>query len=111
MVSINVSRCADAKTFLVHKEFLCYYSPFFDAAFNGGFEEGLALEMDFSDVSSEVFDAFVNWIYGQNVVVDSETAPGLQLVLLIDLWILGDRFMAPKLQNQSLVAFDKVWVG
>jgi hypothetical protein len=28
------------QTFLVRKEILCYYSLFFDAAFNGKFQEG-----------------------------------------------------------------------
>jgi hypothetical protein len=35
------------QTFLVHKEIICFYSHFFDAAFNGKFQEGKTQCMTF----------------------------------------------------------------
>lgn len=109
MVTINVSIDEDAETFLVYKDFLCYYSPFFDAAFNGGFQESSTQHLDLPDVCPKVFDAFVNWLYSQNVA--SESKAKSQLALFVDLWLLGDRLLIPKLQNQALVAFDKLRVS
>jgi hypothetical protein len=109
MVSINVSKDKDAKTFLVHKEFICYYSLFFDAAFNGQFQEGATLKLDLPGVLPAVFDIFVNWLYTQTIAAD--TQPESHMSWLIELWILADRLLAPKLQNQVLVAYDKLRVA
>ncbi|TVY45882.1 hypothetical protein LSUB1_G000478 [Lachnellula subtilissima] len=82
----------------------CYYSPFFDAAFNGSFEEGVTQSMDIVDVDPKVFALFLNWLYTQNVAQDQDNAQTLGT--FINLWLLDDRFLIPKLQNETLVALD-----
>ena len=106
MVKVNVGFGADGEeqAFLVYKEFICYYSPFFDAAFNGSFEEGKTQSIDIDDVRPAVFGLFVNWLYTQKVTHDEDNATMRNLV---DLWILGDRYLVPRLQNQTLVALDQ----
>ncbi|TVY44556.1 hypothetical protein LOCC1_G003358 [Lachnellula occidentalis] len=107
MVKVNVSLKADDKKqeFLVYKEFICYYSPVFAAAFNGNFEESANQSIDIVDVSPRVFGLFINWLYTQNVVQDQDNAPTTGV--LGDLWLLGDRFLIPRLQNETLVALEQ----
>ncbi|TVY59622.1 hypothetical protein LSUE1_G009221 [Lachnellula suecica] len=74
MVTVNVSNDQDKDKFLVHKDFICHYSPFFDAAFNGNFEEGERQEMDFPGTKPVVFGIFVEWLYSQKVTCPLKTS-------------------------------------
>jgi hypothetical protein len=56
-------------TFPIHKAIVCHYSPFFDATFNGNFEEGTTQEIDLRDTEPAVFSVFVEWFYSQKVTV------------------------------------------
>jgi hypothetical protein len=53
--------------FTIHRDFICYYSPFFSAAFNGSFEEGQTQKMKLDDVDPQLFAILVNWVYIQEV--------------------------------------------
>jgi len=53
-----ITPSADTKTFRIHKNFICYYSPFFDAAFNGKFVEGETQSMKLEDTCAEAFGGF-----------------------------------------------------
>jgi hypothetical protein len=112
MVTINIGHGGASKKqkFLVHKEFICYYSPFFNAAFNGNFKEGESQTMDLEDIDPAVFALFVNWLYAQKVLSDQEDDQP-SLPHLISLWMLADRFLVPKLQNQALIAYDRTRVA
>jgi hypothetical protein len=57
-----ISPFGHTKTYRVHKNFICYYSPFFDAAFNGNFTEGDTQSMKLGDTCTEAFGIFVNWL-------------------------------------------------
>jgi hypothetical protein len=85
--------------FIIHKDFICYYSPFFSAAFNGKFEEGRTQTMDLYDVDPHVFGILVDWIYSQEVTDFKKERS--YLVTCAKLWILGDRFLMRKLQNDA----------
>jgi hypothetical protein len=58
--------------FVVHTEFICYYSPFLAVALNGNFEEGRTQTMKLCDVDPALFAIVVNWIQSK-VVRDDET--------------------------------------
>ena len=47
------------KTYQVHKDLLCQKSPFFEASFDGDFQENKESTMRKPDVSPQTFDAFV----------------------------------------------------
>jgi hypothetical protein len=83
----------------IHKDFICYYSPFFDAAFNGNFKEGQTQTMEFDDVDVTAFGILSGWLYTQNI---SDSGEWPDLTTLGRLWILGDRFLIPKLQNMAM---------
>lgn len=93
------------ETFKVHKNFICYYSPFFDAAFNGDFAEGESQEMEFHEVDLQTFGMFVNWLYTQSIVLSDHSQPCCRFLLY--LWILADRILVPKLQNQIIRQLDE----
>jgi len=64
LVTIHVvDEKGNKATFIVHKVFICHYSPYFDAAFNGDFVEGSTQAMDLEFTSIDAFALFVNWIY------------------------------------------------
>lgn len=93
------------ETFTVHKLFICQYSPFFDAAFNGDFEEGATQELDLPDTDPSAFSILVDWLYTQRVTpIQSDGDENPELTRLIKLWILADRFLIPRLQNETLAA-------
>ena len=113
MVTVNVSKGTYQKSFLIHKEFLCHYSPYFDAAFNGNFQEGANLTLDLEDTSPNTFDIFLDWLYTQKVPSDLEKGENGPDVLrqLVDLWLLADRLLIPKLQNEALVALEQTRIA
>jgi BTB/POZ domain len=99
-VTITVGSHDCKETFIVYKEFLCYYSPFFDAAFNSSFIEGQTQTMEYPDAHPHVFGIFVQWIHTQtigSVCYKAESA-----FRIVQLWILSDRLLVPSLQNLAI---------
>jgi hypothetical protein len=99
-VTIIVS---DAKlNYVVHKQLITFYSPFFDRAFNGQFVEGETQTMTLEDVDGNIFGLFVNWLYTQKVCHPGSEPEKLEVMEMAMLWTLAGRFMIPKLQNQIM---------
>jgi len=98
----------DEEKFVVHKDFVCYSSPALNAAFNNDrFEETNNLTYKIVDASLEAFEYFAQFIYSQRVEVPSDVQASNgtdNFATLAELWILGDRFLMPKLQNQAIKA-------
>lgn len=105
MVTINV--CDNAGRmypYTVHKDFVTHASPFFDRAFNGGMIEAQTGVMNFQESNITAFGLLINYIYtGEVEGADDEPIP---IDELINLWILADRVLMPKLQNASLKAIE-----
>ncbi|CAG8950239.1 hypothetical protein HYFRA_00008477 [Hymenoscyphus fraxineus] len=102
-VTIKVSSKAKTQTFVVHKSFICYYSPFFTAAFNGSFKEGETQHLDLEDIHPSAFAAFIHWLYTQRILWQSgDQGHGATMGDIIELWALGDRFLIPRLSNEAL---------
>ncbi|CAG8976469.1 hypothetical protein HYALB_00008059 [Hymenoscyphus albidus] len=102
-VTIKVTSKAKTQTFIVHKSFICYYSPFFAAAFNGSFKEGETQHLDLEDVHPSAFAAFIHWLYTQRILHQrGDLGPGATMGDVVELWALGDRFLVPRLSNEVL---------
>lgn len=86
----------DSQTFPIHKEFLCHYSAYFRAAFKSNFKEGQTQTVELEDIIPDVFGTFADWIYTQQIKAHISKS---SLVLL---WLLGDRFIVPQLQNRVM---------
>ncbi|TVY73264.1 hypothetical protein LSUE1_G005766 [Lachnellula suecica] len=112
---------ATPKTFLVHKEIVCYHSPVLNAAFNSGFVEGQTQTYKLEDVNQGTFKLFVQWLYFQKLALavfeedyDSEehiTDQDMEVVTyqqLVELWVLSDRLGIPILQNFVLQTIRRI---
>ena len=93
------------QSFKIHKNFIYYYSPFFDTAFNGKTVEGECQGSEFDDTPHEVFGIFVNWLYMQRIKIDSDEW-SVRCVLLVNVWLLADRVMVPRLQKEALLLLE-----
>jgi hypothetical protein len=118
IVTITVGKAPNCQVFSFHKDFLCHHSPFFDRAFNGSFKEGITQNMDLDDVEPTTFGLLASWVYTKKVEEETEIADGQRkegessgaafshLARLSDLWLLGQRFLLPELQNKVI---DRLW--
>lgn len=94
----------EKEAYSVHKALLCFYSDFFRAAFNGSFKEAIESQIELLDVEIQVFEAFQAWLYSKTLLNTEELEnPDRQTYLhhaiLAKLWILGDKYQIPLLQN------------
>lgn len=76
---------------------MSFYSDYYRAAFNGNFSESTTSKIELLDVKEGVFEDFHTWLYMRKLVSDSDEPLGCDH--LVDLWIFGDRFQMPMLQN------------
>lgn len=106
IVTVNVRKDdkQDYKAFPIHKNYICHYSPYFEAAFNGRFIEGETQEMDIDEVEPRIFGIFVTWLYSQTIKDEDGNIPAPEKI--VRLWIFADRILCPRLQNQAIVALD-----
>ncbi|KAH0273977.1 hypothetical protein KCU91_g5600, partial [Aureobasidium melanogenum] len=103
---------ATKEHYILHKDLLCFYSDFFRAAFNGSFKEAAERKIELPDTEVDVFEAFQVWLYTQKMPKNENTSSGkvhLEWPILIKLWIFGDKYQIPLLQNIVMDnSFDKV---
>jgi hypothetical protein len=62
-VTIIVDKEDIKESFCVHRTLICQFSPFFKAAFESLFREGLTQTMRMEDGATKVFGVLVNWLY------------------------------------------------
>jgi BTB/POZ domain len=93
---------------------LCYYSPVFNKAFNGVFLEGETQTMTLEDVDASVFGLLVSWLYTGDIATresrqhDNSFKLYQKPIQLAKLWILGERFLMPRLQNRVV---DEIFIA
>lgn len=88
---------------MVHKELLCFYSDYFRKAFTGSSEEASENKITLSDVSVEIFEAFQHWLYTRRLEHDESDSPNAY-VWLAKLWVFGNLYHTPLLQNNAMDA-------
>ncbi|KAH0378260.1 hypothetical protein KCU92_g8812, partial [Aureobasidium melanogenum] len=103
LVTIEVG--SEKKKFVIHKDLLTFYSDFFRGAFNGSFIEAAEGKLSLPDVEVPIFDIFNQFLYTGRLA-DGE-GHTLRSNTLIKLWLFGDRFIVPCLQNSAIDALDK----
>ena len=94
----------------MHIGILADQSSYFKAALTGGFSEGQSKNITLEEGSDEAIGRIVAWLYGHDIRRTStdENEPlervvsDLAFSLLIDVWILADYFVLPKLQNHTI---------
>ena len=106
MVTVDViDSKGHRKRFVFHKSYVCHYSPFFYAAFNGRFSEGESQSMLHYTNSTEAFGIFATWIYNKQIEDSEGETPCIKD--LTNLWILADEFLIPVLQNMCVEALNE----
>jgi hypothetical protein len=111
-------------TFVIHKSLLCFHSPYFEKAFTRDWKESTTKAIDVVETSHEAFGLLAHWIYHQEIPFDLKELmekerdqdrfndlPRKHYDTLVDLWILGDRFFMPAVQNLAIDAmeYQKFW--
>ena len=110
----------EKKPFIIHKEVACLYSPVLRAAFESSFVEGQTQKYNLEDVKPEVFNLFMQWLYGKKFTpclskaeldsirpsangrnIDIPTTKKLNehIENLVYLWVTADYLQIPVLQN------------
>ncbi|KUJ19806.1 uncharacterized protein LY89DRAFT_682654 [Mollisia scopiformis] len=94
--------------FAVDKKIVCKHSPVLRAAFSSIFEEAQTLVYRLDDVEPDLFGLLVKWLHckksdhpGRRMWMDD---PDIEM--LIKLWVLADRFLIPRLQNDIMVLLE-----
>ncbi|TVY92072.1 hypothetical protein LAWI1_G004279, partial [Lachnellula willkommii] len=112
-VTVVVGKGERKEKFTVYKKFICYYSPFFNVAFNklnGLFVEDKSQTVDFEDTTPKAFSIFVRWLYRQSIRDNRGALP--QAHLLARLWILSDKLLSVGVQNAAIEGLcEKGWFG
>lgn len=92
--------------FLLHRELLTYYSPFFSATLDGAFAEGLSQVVKLKEERLEIFEFFVHWLYTQHLEDAGLYKDGRPTYFnLLELYSLADRLLIEKLRNDTV---DKI---
>lgn len=93
------------KAYTIHKDLLTFYSDYFHAAFDGSFKEATEGKISLHDGSEDVFD-IVNQLLYSRLLADGEGSK-LSWDKLVRLWLFGDKYIIPFLQNSTMDALIK----
>lgn len=69
VVTIYVGKDADQVKYKLSKNLVCYYSDFFDKAFNGDFIEGQEQVLYLTEEKKQTFELFIHWAYTGKLVL------------------------------------------
>lgn len=102
MVDILVG--PNKKPYRVHKDLLCAKIPYFNAMFNGGFQEATKQAATLPEDNPEVFDLLLEWVYTGRLSPVSSTndAPVRDWRVLLELYLLAEKIVLPKLMDCTM---------
>lgn len=123
MVKLYAGNEPETEPFIVHKDWACKASPVLAAAFNSEFLEGQTQEyrLDMSARDGDVVQLLVSWIYTHKLELEPLSAAEVQQApkaeqirirsrhssYLAKLWVLADKLLMPRLQNEVIECFCK----
>lgn len=99
-VRIIVGQSKEA--FTLHKGILCNVAPYFRAALEGHFRESVEQVLEMPEEDPTVFRSFQLWVYTKSILEEGENLDAVAWRLLIDLYIFGDRYDIPILQDEAI---------
>ena len=95
-----------SRNYRLHKKLLCHHSTFFDAAFNGDFQEGVSGQLKLPEEEAGAFDIFVHWLYkGSLPRVQYSTTPFSQPSKYLLVYAMGEKWFIPLRQDN---VFDQL---
>jgi len=113
LVAITTGNGEEVKSFPIHKEFACHYSPIFNAAFNSNFFEGQNQSYHLEETDEETLQLLLQWLYSKQLSIpemqkNGKRVPKDRTKTLVHLWILADKLLIPALMNNALQALDDI---
>lgn len=88
------------KSFIIHKGLLCHYSDYFGGAFNGSFRESAERKLPLPHEQVCLFEVFRLFLYTNQILnTENVTGPEFSYTTLTELWVFGDKYLAPTFQN------------
>lgn len=127
MVTFIVGKKGSKVEFQVHKSHATFYSPVFKSTLNNEkFPEDVTQTYYIDDYSPACFTLFIDWIYSQNFelylpdrdILETIDDEGIRNATkkkleeqefdLAQLWILGQKYLIPSLQNAAMDAFAEL---
>lgn len=102
IVTIHVG--SERQAFQVHRELLCYSSPFFAAAFDKdhNFSESSSNSLAFPEIRAIDFEFLVQWLYSHSLAHEELDVPKPAHFKLIRLYILADMLQIEALKNEVI---------
>jgi hypothetical protein len=101
-VHVTIEVGPNKQAYVIHKGLLTFYSDYFRAALDSTFKEAIDSKVSLPDEREDLFDIFNQFVYRR--VVTNETESGLSTDKLVEVWLFGDRYMIPCLQNSAMDA-------
>ncbi|KAE9381302.1 hypothetical protein N431DRAFT_457903 [Stipitochalara longipes BDJ] len=95
MVTFVIGIGEGKETFVVHKEHACKYSPVLEKAFNSRFKEGQTKSQYHNGMTTEEKQ-------------EHYEICGPQTDIQIQLWVLAEKLLVPRLQNELMDVFGLV---
>jgi hypothetical protein len=103
VVSVVVGVGPEREQFTIHKDLLCWVSPFFNNAFNGQSAEASSSTMHLKVEKPSHFKIFVEWLYhGKLDVEPGEESELSNLYTLVDLYIFSDAIHCNGFKNSIM---------
>jgi hypothetical protein len=105
------------KSFLVHKDFVCFYSAVLKAAFSSEYIEGKTQTYRLEDTTEDAVRLLVHWLYTQKLDIhqldelkDLGDIAKKEEKSLVELCVRADRLFIRKLQNDVICLMEELQV-
>ncbi|TIA36849.1 hypothetical protein D6C79_08209 [Aureobasidium pullulans] len=93
---------SDGEVFTERKALLCHYSGYFRGALAGGFSEATMDRLPILSINSDHFEIVIYFLHRGQLLEGSD----LPLATLEELWLFGDEYIIPALQNAAMNALQ-----
>jgi len=100
--TIKVLIGPEEQIFIIHTDVVCAKSRFFKAACSGRWKEGQEECVRLPDVKPEIFQCYVDWVYGGIFVAEGPVDNEVKMAT--SLYVLGDILDDIRLRNTALKA-------
>ena len=91
--------------FSIPSDILIAISHYFETALTRGFREDHSQTITWEDQSPALAERFQRWIYSYSILTSSETIEEIGWALLLDMYIFGEMYDVPSLQNTVIDAY------
>lgn len=102
IIEVTVEQDSEQVVYKLHHSLLCEVSGYFRGCLQGSFSEATSGKIIFADVDLKAFELFARWLYTKELAVLEDVIPGYRIKNLIDVYVLADRLLCPKLKNRAM---------